>query len=133
SVIPAGADSRLKVSVLAGRSASVAVLVRTNVVSSLTVRLVGTLSTGGVFTSLTTTVKLSLTLNGGEPLSVTCTVIRLVLGPWISVGVHLKTPVFESRVIPAGADTRVKLSELSGMSGSIGVFVTIKVLSSLIG
>src|SRR5439155_18012848 len=79
--IPAGADSRRKVSVLVGKSASVAVLVSTSVVSSLIVWFAGTVSTGARFASLTTTVKLLLALNGGEPLSVTCTVTRLVLGP----------------------------------------------------
>ena len=43
---PAGAETRLKVIVLAGRSGSVAVLVTTNVPSGLMVWLAGTASNG---------------------------------------------------------------------------------------
>src|ERR1041384_7367655 len=127
---PGGANSRLKVSVLVGKSGSVAVLVTTSVVSSLIVWSVGTVSTGARFTSLTTRVKLLASLSGGEPLSVTCTVIRLVLGPWPSVGVQVKTPVPGSRLTPGGANSRLKVSVLAGKSGSVAVLVTTKVTST---
>src|SRR5204863_125206 len=84
---PVGAETRPKLSVLAGRSASLAVLVTTSVLSSLIVWFAGTVSTGALFTSRTTTVKLLVALRGGAPLSLTFNVIRLVLGPCASVGV----------------------------------------------
>src|SRR5438552_1934537 len=94
---PAGAETRPKLSVLAGRSASLAVLVTTSALSSSIVWFAGTVSTGALFTSRTATVKLLVALRGGAPLSVTRTVIRLVLGPCASVGVQLSTPVLASR------------------------------------
>src|SRR5580765_3637444 len=79
---PAGTPgSKLNVRVLAGRSGSVAVFVATNVLSSSIIWSAGTVSTGARFTSVTTTVKLRASLEGGEPLSVTSTVIKFVLGP----------------------------------------------------
>src|SRR6266566_1221745 len=99
---PSGApESRLKVRLLAGRSESVAVFVTTNVFSSSIIWSAGTVSTGARFTSVTTTVKLPVSLEGGEPSSVTRTVIRYVLGPCASVGVQVKTP-FGSEVRRAG-------------------------------
>src|SRR5437773_12204677 len=68
---PLGAETKLKVNVLAGRSASLAELVTVSVLSSVTVRSVGTVSTGASFTSLTITLKLLVALKGGTPLSVT--------------------------------------------------------------
>src|SRR5207249_3571911 len=50
--------TRLKVNALAGMSESVAVLVTVRVASSLMFVFAGTVSTGGLFTSLTITVKL---------------------------------------------------------------------------
>src|SRR3989442_4906589 len=101
---PAGAPgSKLKVSVLAGRSASVAVFVNTNVLSSSMVWSAGTVSTGARFTSATMTVKLRVSLAGGEPLSVTWTVIGLMLGPCASVGVQVNTPLVGLMLAPAGA------------------------------
>src|SRR5437867_13436980 len=55
---PLGAETRLKVSVLADRSASVAELVTTSVLSSSIVWLAGVGSNGARFTSFTITVKL---------------------------------------------------------------------------
>src|SRR5262245_39713942 len=74
--------------------------------------------------------KLLMSLNGGRPLSVTFTVLRLVLGPGAPVGVQLITPVLESRFTPPGADTKLKVRALAGKSGSLAVFVTVSVLSS---
>src|SRR5262245_64948522 len=85
-----------------------------------------------VFTSLSTTMKLLVWLNGGEPLSLTRTVIKLVLGPWASVGVQVNTPVVGLRFAPAGALTRPKVNVLAGMSESAAVLVTLNVLNSAI-
>src|SRR5205814_2858831 len=97
---PVGAETKLKVNVFTGRSESLAVFVTVSVLSSGTVRPVGTVSTGALFTSLTTTVKLLVSLDCGTPLSVTFTVIRLVLGPWASVGVQRITPLLGCRCTP---------------------------------
>src|SRR5437016_5975937 len=92
---------------LAGRSASVAVLVTVRVVNSLIVRLVWAGNAGAVLISLTTTVKVlvalrfcALTAHGLK--SVTTVVKVFVLEPWASVGVQRMTPL-ESMVAPAGA------------------------------
>src|SRR5438045_8845300 len=77
-----------------------------------------TVSTGALFTSRTTTVKLLVALRGGAPLSVTFTVIRFVLGPCASVGVQVSTPVLASRRTPVGAETRPKLSVWAGRSAA---------------
>src|SRR6266566_612442 len=91
-----------------------------------------TVSVGALLASITTTVKLLVSLDSGAPLSVTLTVIRFVLGPWASVGVQVSTPVLESRFIPAGADTKLKVNVLAGRSASLAEFVTVSVLSSVI-
>ena len=66
--------SKLKVLVLAGRSGSVAVAVKVNGASSFTaVGKVGSVSTGGRFTSFTVTVKLFVLRITGTPLSVATT------------------------------------------------------------
>src|SRR5262245_14956490 len=97
---PGGGETRLKLSVLVGRSASVAVAVSVSVPPSLTTRLAIGLKTGALFTSFTTTVKLFVSLNGGEPVSVTRTVIVLVLGPCASLGVHVNRPVLGWMLAP---------------------------------
>src|SRR6266498_1427637 len=86
---------------------------------------------GALFASVTTTVKLLVSLDGGAPLSVTRIVIKFVLGPWASVGVQVSTPLLEFKFTPAGADTRLKANELAGKSTSLAEFVTVSVLSSL--
>src|SRR5262245_63516531 len=91
---PVGAPASSEyVNALAGTSASVAVTVNDNVAPSLTVWFATTASTGAIFTSLTVTVKLLVSLRLGMPLSVTRTVIVLVLGPSASVGAHVNAPV----------------------------------------
>src|SRR6185295_9274465 len=129
---PAGALTKAKVSVLDGRSASVAVLVTVSVVNSLMVCVPGTVNTGAVFTSLTTTVKLLVTLRLGVPLSLTFTVMVFVDGPWASVGVQVSTPVTESRLTPAGGLTKAEVKTLAGTSASGAVWVTVRSVSSLI-
>src|SRR5258708_35987145 len=88
-------------------------------------------STGAWFDSVTTILKLLVSLDGGAPLSVTRTVIKLVLGLWASVGVQVRTPVLGLRFTPAGADTKAKVNVLAGRSASLAVFVTVSVLSSV--
>src|SRR5207247_1085053 len=101
---PAGAPaSRLKVNVWAGRSESAATAVKVRRLLSAMDLFPIEARTGGTFTSVTTIVKVSETLKGGTPLSVTRMVIRLVLGPWASVGCQTKSPVAESNPTPAGA------------------------------
>src|SRR5437870_2890657 len=70
-------------------------------------------------------------LIGGEPSSVTFTVIRLVLGPWASLGVQVSTPLLGSRFTPLGADTKLKVNVLAGRSASLAELVTVSVLSSV--
>src|SRR3989454_6051309 len=77
---PAGADTKLKVNVLTGRSASLAVFVTVSVLSSVTVWSVGTVSTGALLASVTTTVKLPAALHSGSPLSFPLPLIKIVLG-----------------------------------------------------
>src|SRR5438046_6564430 len=81
TVRPVGPDTSAKVSVLAGRSESVAVAFTLSAVCSAMVCVAGTVSTGVVFTSVTITRKLLVALKLGEPLSKTRTVTVFVLGP----------------------------------------------------
>src|SRR5438132_729764 len=127
--MPAGADSRLKFSALTGRSGSVAVFVTINVLNSLIVWFAGTISTGARFTSLTITVKLLVALNGGEPLSVTRMVMRLVLERCASIGVQVSTPLLGSRLTPSGAETNSKVRVSAGTSASVAILVTTSVAS----
>src|SRR5712664_568223 len=117
-------------SALAGKSGSVAVLVTINVESSLTVRFNWPGKEGGLLTSLTVTVKVFVALRGGEPLSVTTTVIVLVLGPWASVGVQLIKPLAGLMVIPIGGDKRLKVRMFAGRSGSVAEADTERVVNS---
>src|SRR6266542_2432754 len=75
--------------------------------------------------------KLLVSLDGGAPLSVTRTLIKLVLGPWASIGVQVSTPLLEFKFTPAGADTKLNVSVFAGRSASLAVFVTVSVLNSL--
>src|ERR1051326_1956241 len=86
--------------------------------------------TGALFTSVTTTVKLLVSLLGGEPLSVTRTVIVFVLGPCASSGVQLIAPLAGLMVSPLGGETRLNVSVLVGRSGSVAEAETDKVVSS---
>src|SRR3989442_15422851 len=86
-------------------------------------------SAGGLFASVTTTVKLLVSLDCGAPLSVTRTVIRFVLAPWAWLGVQLRTPLLGSRFTPTGADTRLNVNVFAGRSGSLAEFVTLRVIS----
>src|SRR5208337_5140332 len=111
-------------------SDSVAVLVTTRVAKPLTVRLVCTGSVGALFKLLTITVKLLVTLKGGNPLSLTVVVIKFVEGacPW--VGVQRMIPLV-SMVAPAGGSSKEYDNSSGGLAGSVAVLVTTSVRSSL--
>jgi len=81
--------------------ALVAVLVTVIKLSAPTVWEGMTGKLGATFTSRTVTVKLFVALNGGEPLSVTIALRRLVLGLWVWLGVQRMTPL-ASMVAPDG-------------------------------
>src|SRR5437773_997552 len=72
-VMPLGCAPRLKASVLAGRSGSVALADTFSAVNSSIVWSAGTKTDGALFTSLTVTVNVLVTLSDGLPLSVTAT------------------------------------------------------------
>ena len=73
---PSGAPgSSVNVRILTGKSLSVAVALKERSVPSLTVWGERAPSEGGVFTSCTVTAKVRVALKGGEPLSVTRTVM----------------------------------------------------------
>src|SRR5690349_1303568 len=101
-VMPAGADAKLKVRILAGTSASVALAETFKVTCSFMVWLAGTVRDGALFTSFTITTNVLVVLSAGEPSSVTTTSTRLLLGPCASVGVQLMIPVSGVMVIPVG-------------------------------
>src|SRR6266536_3004505 len=76
TVAPTGAPgSRLKVSTLVGKSASVAEFVSVNCDPGKSIWSGTGVSAGTLFSSFTTTVNVPAALSGGLPLSVTCTVI----------------------------------------------------------
>src|SRR5262245_9290436 len=128
---PAGGLIKLNVRVLAGRSASLAVLVITSVTPSLMVWLAIAANTGALFTSVVTTVKLLVSLKGGAPLSVTRTMITFVLGPCASVGAHVKTPVTGLMAAPAGGLSRLRVSASAEPSGSVALIITLNTVPSL--
>jgi hypothetical protein len=88
---------------LGGESVSIAVFVTIKVVNSATVRLLCDGSTGAVLAGVTTTTKLFVALNDGEPLSLTTVIIVFVLGAWPADGVHVIMP-FELMPAPTGGD-----------------------------
>src|ERR1051325_537961 len=100
-------------------SGSEAVLVTTSVDNLLNVRSALPDQTRGVFTSLTTTVNLFVALSGGDPSSLTITTITFVLGPCASVGTQDIAPVLGFMVMPEGGNSRLNVSVLAGMSGSV--------------
>src|SRR5262245_20701908 len=128
---PAGGEIRLNVSVLAGRSGSLAVAVSVKVLPSLTIWLAMAPSTGGLFTSLAVTKKLLVSLKLGEPLSLTRKVIVVVPEAWFGLGVQVKIPVDGSIAAPAGGLTKLKVRVLVGRSVSVAVLVMISVTPSL--
>ena len=89
-------------------------------------------STGALFTSFTTTVKLFVSFCGGMPLSVTRTVIVWVPGPCVSLGIQVSTPLLGLMLAPAGGETKLNVSALAGWSASLATAVRMRVLPSLI-
>ena len=85
-VMPAGGEIRLKERLCAGMSESEAEAETDSVVSSSIVWFEGTVSTGGLFTSVTVTIKLFVALSAGMPLSVTMVVITLRTRPLLLSG-----------------------------------------------
>src|SRR2546425_1205692 len=130
---PVGAPgSRLKVSTLAGISASLADTLKVNSVPSLIVWLAIAASTGAAFASLTTTLKVLLSLRLGVPLSVTRTVTVFVLALAAPLGFQLSPPLLALMVMPAGTPGfRLYVSVLAGTSASVAVAVSVNGLSSL--
>src|SRR5947208_8413735 len=132
-IAPAGAPgSKLKVRILVGLSGSVAEFVTLNSIPAEATWSAIDANSGGLFTSSTTTVKLTKSLSAGVPSSATLTTIIFVLGPCASDGVQVKTPVFKFRLTPVGADAKLNVSRLAGMSASVAGIVTTSVLSSAI-
>src|SRR5437870_2147237 len=85
-----------------------------------------------MFTSLTITWKVLVTLKAGTPLSVTLTLTMFVLGPCPSVGVQLIAPVAGLMVMPAGELTRAKVRSEARRVGSEGIAPTFSAVCSLI-
>ena len=85
---------------------------------------------GALLISSTVTVNELVALSGGTPLSVTTTVIRFVLGPWASDGVHVIPPVAGLMLMPDGGETRLKVRIFGGRSESEAEAETFKVASS---
>ena len=131
---PAGAfELRVKVNLLAGKSASNAMIGITNVMPWLIVTSGIFARMGAAFSSLTTTVKLFESVRLGTPSSATVTVMTLALGPCASPGVQVKTPLVVLMLAPAGALVpKLKVNTFAGTSGSAAVFVTTNVLPSSI-
>src|SRR5262245_46719976 len=129
-VAPVGGLIRLNVSVFLGMCASVAAFVMMSVMPSSIVWLDTAARTGMAFISLTTTVKVSVPLKGGAPLSVTCTVIVFVLGPSDSLGVQVNNPVAGLIAAPAGGLTRLYVSVSAAPFASAAVIANVKVVPS---
>src|SRR5262249_1267150 len=83
---------------------------------------------GGGITGSTRTRNELVALKGGEPSSTTRVVIVLVLGLWVSFGTQVIMP-FASIAAPLGALSRLYVSVFAGMSGSVAVLVTVRVVS----
>src|SRR5258706_295803 len=87
--------------------------------------------TGAVLTSLTTTENERVPLKGGVPLSVTRIMTLVVMGPWASVGVQVKTPLVVMAA-PAGAlVSSENVSSWAGTSASVAVAVNVRSTPSL--
>src|SRR5438552_360797 len=86
---------------------------------------------GGLLLSRTKTRKLLVALKGGAPLSTTRVVNTFVVGPWASAGVQVITPLAEITAL-VGAESRLYVRLLAGMSASVALLVTLSVVPSLI-
>src|SRR5437016_13982492 len=91
---------------------------------------------GPIGVCVTKTTKKFVALKLGEPSSVTTVMKVLVLGPCVSVGVQVMTPLGEMPALVtvhrAFVTVRLYVSVLAGRSTSVAVLVTINSVSSLI-
>ena len=124
-VTPAGAPAaRLQVSVCTGRSPSVAAQATLSNRPSSTVSLVIVAIIGALLTSLTMSVKVSVALFCGTPLSRTRQVMVFVLGPSPSLVSQCISPVAGLNESPGGPLMRLKTSASSGKLPSVTVGVS---------
>src|SRR5437660_581895 len=105
-VAPAGAVSRLKVSV-SPASGSVAVAGTITVPPTVTLRSGMAARTGGGLPAVTTLWNVRAARSGGEPLSVTRTVTAYGPAAWLVPGAQVKRPVAGSMAAPAGAPAKL--------------------------
>src|SRR2546425_670604 len=85
-----------------------------------------TLVTRSSAAEFTTMVNDFASLRTGDPLSVTRTVIRFVLGAWVVEGVQVNTPVVGLMLAPDGAPgSRLNASVLTGKSESVAEALTV--------
>src|SRR5437867_8565453 len=110
-------------------SESVAALVTMSVESWAMVASGSVARTGGLFTSVTTTMNWFVALNGGRPLSVATVTNALVLGPSASPGVQVMTPS-ASIVAPGGGFSSSYEIQFAGRSESVAALVTTRVVCS---
>src|SRR5262245_38236186 len=126
---PAGAPTRLKVGVLAGRSESFQPAVKVSVLPSSIDAVTGTpVSVGSLLTSRTCSVTGASVWS--MP-SLTRTIKLWSPGPWASLGVQVKTPVEGLIEALAGAFTREKVKPWAGTSASVALAVKLYGDSSL--
>ena len=78
------------------------------------------IATGPVGNGCTVTTKLLVTLNAGEPSSVTLMVTVLMLGVWAEVGIQRMAPS-GATLTPSGPLSRAKVSVFGGKSKSVAV------------
>lgn len=120
---PMGRLEADSVRVLSGISGSVDAIAKVRSTPSSTERDEGTVSDGGLLTSLTEMVSVCVLVS--EP-SETTIAIAIVAGPWASVGVQVKTPA-EVIAAPEGAPgPNVNVKVFAGMSASVAVAVKVR-------
>src|SRR5437762_711506 len=125
-LMPGGALTSAKVSVLAGRSASVALALTLRAGSEERRVGAGSITTGARCTSVSVIVKVFVALSAGCPFSLTLTLTTFVLGPCASLGVQPIAPLLPLIVMPAGGDTRLNVSVLAGRSASVALALTFR-------
>ena len=133
-VAPGGAPgSREKVRVLIGMSVSVAVAVNVIGMPIVLDLFPMVVNTGAAFTSPTVTWMVSKSLNAGDPLSVTPTVMGYCPGPCASVGVQAKAPdaPFIDAPVAAGLPSVRENVRVCPASASVAVAVKVNAVCSL--
>src|SRR5262245_2841389 len=129
-----GLPLRLYVNVSPGRSSSVPTAVNvTAPVPTSAITSAKPSRCGGVFTFLTTTWRYFVSLEFGEPSSVTTWGMWSVIGLCTGCGCQVKTPVMSSMKALVGAPApRLKVRLFAGTSASVAVLVTTIMSSVLI-